>query len=89
MESGNTLTNRELLQVLDPRSNSLSYVYDTFKWTHCESDGFDFDDAWTSKASTSEERRTVFKEGNKRFPMYAVFERMRAARGAHEKNTRA
>ncbi|CAN0199601.1 unnamed protein product, partial [Hapterophycus canaliculatus] len=42
--SGNTLTNRELLAAFDPRINSLSYVYDTFKWTHCAEGGLDFDD---------------------------------------------
>lgn len=82
MESGNILTNRELLQAFDARSNSLPYVYDTFKWTHCEADGFDFDDAWKTQASTPEDRRPHFKEGVKRIPMYGIFERMRAAREA-------
>ena len=44
---GNVFTNREALAGLDPRINALPYVYDTFKWTHCEADGFNMDDAWT------------------------------------------
>ncbi|CAM9627145.1 unnamed protein product, partial [Pylaiella littoralis] len=36
LDTGNTFTNRQLLQAFDARSNSLSYVYDNFKWTHCE-----------------------------------------------------
>lgn len=40
------LTNREILAALDPRANSLSYVYDKFEWSHCEADGYDFNDAW-------------------------------------------
>ncbi|CAN0275670.1 unnamed protein product, partial [Hapterophycus canaliculatus] len=39
LDSGNKLTNREALQAFDARSNSLPYVYDTFKWLHCEADG--------------------------------------------------
>ncbi|CAB1112225.1 unnamed protein product [Ectocarpus sp. CCAP 1310/34] len=27
-------------------ANSLSYVSDKFEWSHCEADGFDFNDAW-------------------------------------------
>lgn len=40
---GNTLTNRELLKRLDPHHDSMTYIYDTFQWPHCEDDGFDFD----------------------------------------------
>ena len=43
---GNDLTNREVLEALDPRFDSLPYVYDNFKWDHCLSEGYDFDDAW-------------------------------------------
>lgn len=88
MESGNILTNRELLQAFDARSNSLSYVYDTFKWTHCEADGFQFDDAWATMANTPANRRTEFRGSVPRSPMYGVFERKRAARLA-EKNAQA
>lgn len=44
--SGNTFSNREALRALDPRANSVSYIFDTFKWKHCAIDGYDFDDAW-------------------------------------------
>lgn len=46
---GNTLTNREVLAALDPRKDALPYVYDTFEWTHCATDGFDLNDAWRAK----------------------------------------
>lgn len=49
---GNTLTNREVLAAIDPRLNSLSYVYDTFKWKHCEMDGYDFDALWGERKSS-------------------------------------
>lgn len=49
-DGGNTLTNREVLAALDPRTDALPYVYDTFKWTHCEADGFDMNDAWRAKS---------------------------------------
>ncbi|CAM9999705.1 unnamed protein product, partial [Ectocarpus fasciculatus] len=84
MPSGNTLTNRELLQVFDARSNSLSYVYDTFKWPHCQADGYDLDDAWNAAAQarpTPTSRRPSFKEGS-RAPMYSILEEKRAARAA-------
>lgn len=44
-EGGNSLTNREVLEHLDPRVDSLTYIYDTFKWSHCEDDGFNMNDA--------------------------------------------
>lgn len=81
METGNTLTNRELLRAFDARLNSLSYVYDTFKWTHCEADGINFDDAWATMARTSNNRRAQFEgTGVPRSPLYSAFERKRAAR---------
>ena len=43
---GNVLTNKEVLEALDPRNNALPYVYDTFKWSHCEAEGFNMNDAW-------------------------------------------
>lgn len=42
--AGNTLTNRELLAALDPRQDSLTYIYDAFRWDHCMQKGFDFHD---------------------------------------------
>lgn len=45
-DSGNTLNNREILRLLDPRVNSLNYIYDTFEWKHCMDDGINFNDAF-------------------------------------------
>lgn len=45
---GNVLTNREVLAAIDPRLNNLPYVYDTFEWAHCATDGYNFDDAWST-----------------------------------------
>lgn len=72
MEAGNTLNNRELLKVLDPRVNALNYIYDTFEWTHCVEDGFDFNDAYNS--GKVESKRPTFLVGGKRYPRYAAFE---------------
>lgn len=60
-EDMDTLTNRHALSAFDPRINALTYVYDSFKWEHCEADGFDFDDAWGDTATIS--RSPVFKKG--------------------------
>lgn len=79
-ELGNTLSNREALQAFDPRSNSLPYVYDTFKWTHCEADGVDFDAAWETdktKAKSSPKKRPSFKEGEFRSPRYSGMQEMK------------
>ena len=54
---GNVFTNREALAGLDPRINALPYVYDTFKWTHCEADGFNMDDAWAVGGSVGPNAR--------------------------------
>ena len=35
-------TNKELYDFLDPRNPQLPYVYENFKWAHCELEGFDF-----------------------------------------------
>lgn len=42
------LSNREVLEALDPRIDSLPYVYDNFEWPHCEAEGLDFDDTYFS-----------------------------------------
>lgn len=55
---GNTLTNREVLLNLDPRRNSLPYIYDTFAWEHCEADGYHFDDAWPAASSAGGNKST-------------------------------
>lgn len=69
--TGNILTNREVLQSLDPRSNSLNYIYDTFKWDQCDAEGFAFDDAWDATSKRSAGRRPVFEQGATRTPMYS------------------
>lgn len=48
-EGGNSIPNRDLVKLLDPRINSMTYIYDTFEWPHCTADGFDLGDARTSK----------------------------------------
>lgn len=53
-DSGNTLNNREILRLLDPRVNSLNYIYDTFEWKHCAEDGIDFNDAFGYDESEEE-----------------------------------
>lgn len=93
-ELGNTLTNREALQAFDPRSNSLPYIYDNFKWTHCADDGVDFDEAWeTAKTKPkAPKKRPSFKEGDFRTPRYSgmkdIKERAKARR-ADEANRKA
>lgn len=91
-EGGNTLTNREILQALDPRVNKMSYIYDTFEWSHCDEDGIHFDDAWDAeateakKASTTKpiKKRPSFKEGEIRYPLYNNF-RLQAKKFAGKK----
>lgn len=77
-EHGNRLTNREVLSAFDPHFNSLPYVYDTFKWTHCAGDGFDFDDAWgNAQMNTNKlKKRPAFEEGASRLPMYSSIMKM-------------
>ena len=71
---GNTLSNREVLTALDPRSDNLNYIYDTFKWDHCVSEGFNFDDAWD--ATTPSTRKTFFEMNDKNLPaVYTSFQR--------------
>lgn len=47
-EGGNTVANRDLVKLLDPRINSMNYIYDNFEWDHCAADGINMDDAWSS-----------------------------------------
>ncbi|CBJ25520.1 ortho-aminophenol oxidase [Ectocarpus siliculosus] len=56
-ETGNKLTNREVLAVLDARFNMLPYVYDNFRWDHCLKDGIDFEDAWDASTSSSADNK--------------------------------
>lgn len=71
----NTRTNREILELLDPRINSMSYVYDTFKWDHCKADGYDFDDAWAGDNLTGE--KPIWKDGEPRLPLYSGLRELR------------
>ena len=34
-----TVTNAQLLEAFDPKSNALPFVYDAFRWDHCEARG--------------------------------------------------
>lgn len=79
--SGNTLTNREILQALDPRVNKLSYIYDTFEWTHCDMDGIHMSDTWAVGAAEARKaaaekpmkKRPTFKVGEIRYPLFENF----------------
>lgn len=77
-DTGNKLTNREALQAFDPRVNALPYVYDTFKWDHCVSEGVDFGDAWKESADGTAPRvkRPSFVEGMPRLPLYPNVNKM-------------
>ena len=74
--TGNNLTNREVLAAFDPRSNSMNYVYDTFKWDHCVPEGYDFDDAWGEKSPSP--RKNFYERDEPRSPVYTSFKRMMA-----------
>lgn len=74
-EGGNVLSNREILQALDPRVNRLSYIYDTFEWSHCEEDGIDMNDAWQTPSSTEGVKRPTFKKGETRYPLYDMLKK--------------
>ncbi|CAM9642571.1 unnamed protein product [Ascophyllum nodosum] len=83
---GNTLSNREVLAAFDPRFNSMNYIYDTFKWTHCEQDGVYMDDAWGDTSSMVEATDHRFFESQKPLSaMYINFKRemadLKAANG--------
>ena len=71
--TGNNLTNREVLASFDPRSNSLTYVYDTFKWDHCVPEGYDFDDAWRETAASA--RKDFFVRDEPLSTVYMSFKR--------------
>ena len=74
--TGNNLSNREVLDALDPRSNSMAYVYDTFKWDHCVSEGYDFDDAWGETPPSP--RKTFFARDSSLPAVYMSFQRKMA-----------
>ena len=74
--TGNNLTNREVLAAFDPRNNSLNYVYDTFKWDHCVSQGYDFDDAWGETPPSP--RKNFYVRDEPRSTVFTRFKRMMA-----------
>ena len=45
--AGSKLTNREVLAALNPGLDNARYIYDDFKWDHCEVDGYNFDALWS------------------------------------------
>lgn len=77
-EGGNVLSNREILQALDPRVNRLSYIYDTFEWAHCVEDGINMDDAWQTPTAAETVKRPTFKEGETRYPLYDMLKKKAA-----------
>lgn len=90
-DAGNTLNNREILQLLDARLNSLNYIYDTFEWSHCMADGVNFEDAYDSArtvAAAAESKRPTFKQGELRYPRYRAFEEDSEKWASKEKNSK-
>lgn len=47
----NTINNRDMVHLFDPRVNALSYIYDNFEWTHCAESGWDFNDLFSEEAA--------------------------------------
>lgn len=48
------LTNAEVLDVVNPSGDyKAHYIYDTFKWTHCEKQGYAFSQTVTSSSDSS------------------------------------
>ena len=39
---GRTMSNLEFWQYMNPLNGSLPYVYDNFRWAHCDEEGFGF-----------------------------------------------
>ena len=39
---GERYTNADLMVLFDPTNSSIPYVYDNFRWAHCDSQGFGF-----------------------------------------------
>lgn len=52
--TGNDLSNHEVLEAPDSLSNSMNYVYDTFMWDHCASEGEAFEVAWRETKPSAE-----------------------------------
>ena len=71
--AGNLLTNRDVMAAFDPRSNSLTYAYDTYKWDHCGPEGYDFKDAWENTEPSP--RKQVYERDEPLGALYTSFER--------------
>ena len=76
--SGNLLSNRDVMAAFDPRSNSLTYVYDTFKWDHCGPEGYDFNDVWGEVVPSP--RKEFYERDEPLGAMYTSFKRKMADR---------
>uniref|UniRef100_UPI0039812771 hypothetical protein n=1 Tax=Salmonella sp. s58408 TaxID=3159701 RepID=UPI0039812771 len=72
------ITNREMLEVFDPRFDSMNYVYDTFKWDHCAAEGYDFNDAWGDKKPSP--RKNFHERDGPKSAVYTSFKREMAER---------
>lgn len=72
-DTGNELNNREVLKAFDPRSNSMNYIYDTFKWDHCVPEGYDFDDLWGEVKPSP--RKEFFERDSILSTVYTTFKR--------------
>lgn len=70
-DAGNTINNRDILQLMDPRLNTFNYIYDNFDWKHCAEDGYNFNDVWgTNKMEAVRGERPTFKHDEKRYPRF-------------------
>lgn len=68
-------TNREVLEALSPLADSMSYIYDTFKWDHCAVDGYDFSDAWEDAPRTASVGLRLFEMDEPLSRLYTSFKR--------------
>ena len=71
--SGNELSDRNVIATFDPRSISLAYVYDNFKWDHCGAEGHDFNIAWGGTVPSP--RECFYKRDEPLSTLYTSFER--------------
>ena len=39
---GRSMSNLEFWEYMNPLNGSLPYVYDNFRWAHCDEEGFGF-----------------------------------------------
>lgn len=47
----NTINNRDMVHLFDPRVNALSYIYDNYDWDHCTAMGWDMNDLFDPAAA--------------------------------------